>query len=402
MRSKNKIPVVGCIVLAVLLADGCSPTAHEHPAQSDVDTSVIEILAQTPAHTVLSEQLVVRFGDVIQGDTIRMSGIVVPDERRTNKISARINGRIEKLYVRFPYEYVSKGQKLLDLYSEELNTAVSEYIFLWQKDSASSLTKQSEQKLLLWGLMNSQLDGFIKTGKAPATLPIYSPYAGYVIEMGGASASKSKVTGSGQMGNMSVMGSTVNASKSPGSTITSSAMREGAYVVAGQTLFALNDAKEVIALFSLTAANQLSVKEGTEVSVTSELLPGQLLNGTVDLVESSFENEGQRFLSARVKLENSQGLLKFNSLVGGEIVRTESLVNRLPSSCVFDLGKRKMVWVKSGMADNIPFFVPRVVVTGSGDAGSTEIISGLNPGEEIALDAGLLTDREGIIKTELQ
>lgn len=403
MRSSNKIFHLCCIfLLAVLLVGACSPASHEHPVVGVTDTSAIEILAQTPAHTVLSEQSVVRFGDVIQSDTIRMNGIIVPDERRTNKIAARISGRVEKLYVRFPYQYVSKGDKLLDLYSEELNTAISEYIFLWRKDSASTLTAQSRQKLLLWGLMNFQLEEFKKTGIARSTISLYSPYSGYVVQLGSSNTSVGATTNSGDMGNMSGIGSSNPKPKSGPTPTTSASLREGVYVNAGQTLFALNDAKEVIALFSLTSADQVSVKEGTSVGVRSELLPGRLLTGTVDLVESSFETGGQRFLSARVKLENSSGALKFNSLAEGEIIHADTNINLLPSSCVFDLGQRKIVWVKSGVAGGIPIFTTRVVVTGIGNAISTEIISGLKPGEEVALEAGLLTDREGIIQTELQ
>lgn len=403
MRSNNRISGFGIVLITVCLCGACSSTQHEHPVTGATDTLLIEILAQTPAYTVLSEQSVVRFGDAIQSDTIGMNGIIVPDERRTNKIAARVNGRIEKLYVRFPYQYVSKGEKLLDLYSEELNTAINEYIFLWRKDSASLLTARSRQKLLLWGMMNFQMDGFTKTGKVPATISLYSPYSGYVVQMGGSNTSAGTASGPGDMGTMGSMKSPDVKSRSGQVSTTSASMREGVYVAAGQTLYALNDAKEVIALFSLTTADLSSVKEGTEVNVKNELLPGTFLTGTVDLVESSFESGDQRFLSARVKLENNSGVLKFNSLAKGEIIRSlPAAVTWLPSSCLFDLGTRKIVWVKSGVADGVPVFTPRIVVTGAGDAGRTEIISGLTQGEEVALEGGLMTDREGIIKTDLR
>ena len=328
-----------------------------------------------------------------------MNGMIIPNQRRTNKIAARFGGRIEKLYVRFPFQHINKGEKLLELYSPELITAISEYLFLLKKEKTSSLVVQSRQKLVLLGLTDSQLNEFEKSGTAPQSIVLYSPYSGYVIssEPTQGSATSMQQNSAGGMSGMNQLG---DLDKNNSAT-TSSAIREGAYITSGQTLFEINDAKEVVALLSVTSGMQASIKTGMPVDVVSELAPGAKINGTINLIEPVLEAK-QRFLAIRIQVPNPNGVLKFNSLARGEIKLPLKNTFAVPSSCVFDLGKRKIVWVKTDSIGTGFVFTPRIIVAGNNDGINTEILSGLKPGEEIAIDAGLLVDREGIIQTEQQ
>lgn len=380
--------------MVILMAFSCTRRGNETARVKEIDVDILKLLAQPTGHTVLSRQSLIRFGKDASNDSISSKGFIIPDERRTNRIAARVGGRIEKLYVRFPYQYIRQGEKLLDLYSPELTTAINEYLFLQAKDSKSNLTIQARQKLVLLGLSNAQVRQFEISGNAPETITVYSPYSGYTVPFesasmsGGAIAerSSSEMGGMGPIGNVSEKNST-----SPN-------IREGSYVNIGQTLFAINDAQEVIALLSIAAIEQASVKIGLPVSVTSELFV-KPMSSSIDLVEPVFQN-GQRFLFVRAPLANSNGLLKFNSLVTAKFSTNGSGTHTLPASCIFDLGNRKIVWVKSGEVDHVNIFTPRIIITGNTEAEITEIISGLQPGELVARNAGLLVDREGIIKTK--
>ena len=61
-----------------------------------------------------------------------------------------------------------------------------------------------------------------------------------------------------------------------------------------------------------------------------------------------------------------------------------------------DLGKRKIVWVKT--SDKI--FQARNVVIGNDINGFTEIYSGITEKDEIAKDAGYMIDSESLIKSQ--
>ncbi len=54
---------------------------------------------------------------------IEALGSIQNDTRQLATISARVSGRIEKLYVRYRYQMIEKGQKLMDIYSPEIATS---------------------------------------------------------------------------------------------------------------------------------------------------------------------------------------------------------------------------------------------------------------------------------------
>ncbi|HEX4371738.1 MAG TPA: heavy metal-binding domain-containing protein, partial [Puia sp.] len=51
---------------------------------------------------------------------IKAYGTIEYDSRAASTISARVSGRIEKLYIRYRYQEISKGQKIMDIYSPEI------------------------------------------------------------------------------------------------------------------------------------------------------------------------------------------------------------------------------------------------------------------------------------------
>ena len=60
--------------------------------------------------------------------TIRTVGLVEVDERRMAHVHIKLQGWIEKLYVRFTGEQVQKGQKLFEIYSPDLVATQEEYL----------------------------------------------------------------------------------------------------------------------------------------------------------------------------------------------------------------------------------------------------------------------------------
>ena len=59
---------------------------------------------------------------------VYLLGKVKPDERNISELTARFGGRIEKLYVNFTGQNVSKGEKLATIYSPAMVTAQKELL----------------------------------------------------------------------------------------------------------------------------------------------------------------------------------------------------------------------------------------------------------------------------------
>ena len=80
-------------------------------------------------------------------------GRVDYDTRRVQTISARISGRIEKLYVKYRYQHVHTGDKIMDIYSPELVTAQQDLLFVLHNDPGNTtLLDAARTKLQLLGM----------------------------------------------------------------------------------------------------------------------------------------------------------------------------------------------------------------------------------------------------------
>ena len=106
---------------------------------------------------------------------INALGYTAYNTTEVGAISARISGRIEKLYVRFRYQLVKKGQKIMDIYSPELLTAQQNLLFLLKNDpSNNSLINSAKEKLLLLGFPSEQLQKVVSSQKTLFTVSVYS------------------------------------------------------------------------------------------------------------------------------------------------------------------------------------------------------------------------------------
>ncbi len=184
-------------------------------------------------------------------------GRVEQPEAQLAAVSARIGGRVDKLYVQYTGERVRSGQPVADLYSPEVATAIEEYRLaeenrngLHQSDDnfaraqADALVKASQHKLELWGITGKQIDAPEKEGVPHVT--IYSYASGTVVDR--------KVT-------------------------------QGQYVNAGDTLFTVADLSQVWIKADVYEEQLPQIRQGQEVDITAESLPNKTLHGHVDFIE---------------------------------------------------------------------------------------------------------------------
>ena len=337
---------------------------------------------------------------------IKALGYITLDERRSNKISAWFSGRIEKLYIRYNLQHVRKGEKILDLYSAELNTYQEELLFLLKRESDTSLVEKAREKLRLLGLTAAQISRIETTGETFYSISVYSPQEGYVFFSPSSPAEAMSDSGMNPGGKTAGMGSGMGtggskpSSFAPAISAGSNQIREGEYVRKGQTIFQVNDIQQVWAMLAVDNRHQQMLRQGMPLTLKSELYPDETIHAKLDLIEPAFQ-ENQKFILSRVYLKNPGGKYKINSLVEAEIVPAKINAVSVPYSSILFLGKRKIVWVLKGKTpEGNKIFEARYVTTGIVLGDQVVIKSGLNRGEEIALDAGYLLDREGLIQPE--
>ncbi|MEJ8804085.1 efflux RND transporter periplasmic adaptor subunit [Pontibacter sp. H249] len=335
--------------------------------------------------------------------TVQMEGIITYDPRRIYTVPARVGGRIEKLYVRYNFQPIRKGQKLMEVYSPELITAQKELLYLVQSaPEDKQLIEAAKQKLLLLGATDAQVSRLIRTGEESYTFALYSPYDGYVIGLNAAAPSATPSTATGAAvsagGGMDAMGggNGAGAGASPSATPTAAAediqLREGMYVSTGQPLLRVVNPDQLWAEFNVPAAQVSALAKGAPVQVTFPQLPGERLEAKVDFLQPFYE-EGESFAKVRVYLPGQQKLAMVGQLVTARASYTTAPALWVPKAAVLDMGTRSVAFKKvNGVFEPVP------VTAGITEGNQTQVVEGLQQNDVVAANAQFLVDSESFIK----
>ena len=301
------------------------------------------------------------------------------DTRTFNNIASRFSGRIEKLYIKYAFQEIHKGQRIFDIYSPDMITAQQDLIFLTKNNAQETgLINAASQKLLLLGMTNQQVNQVIKTGKLFYSLPVYSNYEGHVHDM-----PHSQMEGATNAETPLDFASNLPLS-----------VKEGMYVEKGQNLFNVVNPHMLWAVIKIDPSAIAGLKLNQRVTITLPDVPGKIINGKVNFIEPTLQ-QGDKTTSIRVYLDNMDHGLKVNSLVKAEIQTSTTNGLWIPRSALVDLGQTKIVWLKNGA-----LYQAHKVSTGATNNNEIQITKGLSPTDSLASNAQYLTDSESFIKTQ--
>jgi Cu(I)/Ag(I) efflux system membrane fusion protein len=317
--------------------------------------------------------------------TVEALGYITYNPKNAVSISARYGGRIEKLYVKYNFQYVQKGQKLLDIYSPELLTAQENLVFLLNSDMDNrEQIQSSKRQLQLLGMNKDQVDNLLKTKKIMRSTSLYAAASGHIHEM----QNLTDLT----MPNMQ-MGTQGNSGMSKEPSKSGLSIREGMYLEKGQTIFSVVSTEKLWAILKIYSEDVEKVRLHQEVEIYSEMHPEKIYKDHIDFLEPSYDPESKH-LSARVYLENcDHHELKIGSLIKAKITTTAQKSLWVPKQAVLDLGGFEyVVFLKTEEA-----FTAHKVVIGKKVGDQVEIKKGLDTSDEIAYDAQYLVDSEGFV-----
>ncbi|MGI8952452.1 MAG: efflux RND transporter periplasmic adaptor subunit [Chitinophagaceae bacterium] len=305
---------------------------------------------------------------------VKVYGTVEYDTRAAGSISARVSGRIEKLYLRYRYQQVEKGQKVMDIYSPELVTAQQNLLFILKNDAENtSFINAAKQKLLLLGMSKNELNEVIKKGQPSYSVSVYSNYSGHVHDAG-----MSNDIASNDMNNNSLLTQEL-------------LLKEGIYVQKGQTLFMIMDHHKVWAALQIFPNEQTLVKKGDVVHIIPETDTTAVINGNIDFIEPFFR-ANSKTLTARVYF-NNMAMLPIGSKVTADIYSGNTHGLWLPASSVLSLGANEVAFIKEDGG-----FIAHKITTGIRSNNDAQIVSGLSATDTVAVNAQYLVDSESFIK----
>lgn len=294
-------------------------------------------------------------------------GIVQYDQARQAKVTAWVSGRIDRLYVNTVGSWVSKGRPVAEVYSPDLVSAQQEYLLALRSreqfksspiqsiaQGGEGLVTSARQRLKLMGVKDSQIAALEKSGEPNIRLPIYTPLSGIVIEK---------------------------------------LALEGQYVNTGDPLFSIADLSTVWVEVEVYENEFPAIKQGQRVDIVSQSYPGKTFTGRVSFIYP-FLDPKTRTVKVRVEIGNPGLKLKPDMFVNATIKSHLGTAIAVPVTAVIDTGKRQVLWVETepGM------FAPREVRVGQRAGDNIQILSGLKPGEKVAVSGGYLIDSESQLR----
>ncbi|MBK8662218.1 MAG: efflux RND transporter periplasmic adaptor subunit [Ignavibacteriales bacterium] len=169
-------------------------------------------------------------------------------EQSRKVISARFNGRIEKLYVDRTGQYVKIGQPLFDIYSPDLVQAQNDFLIALkgiQQIDNSSLVAAAKNKLELFGMTSAQVKELGNHHKIKNILTYYSPIGGTVIEK---------------------------------------RVQEGMYVNEGTTIYDIAELSTLWNISEISEKDLATVKPGATVKLSLKAYPQEEFTGKVTFI----------------------------------------------------------------------------------------------------------------------
>jgi Cu(I)/Ag(I) efflux system membrane fusion protein len=314
--------------------------------------------------------------------TIKANGLITYDTRRFENISSRFAGRIEKLYVKYLYQPVQKGQKLFDVYSPEMLTEQQNLLFLLNHDPDESLLiDASKQKLALLGMTETQINDVITNKKALTVFSVYSNFTGYVISNTMTEQIKT-----------SVESNAMSSGPSNQSTNTDLSLREGTYIEKGQIVFSLVNNDVVWAVMNVYETDIPYVELNQKVDIYTENPSRPAFTGKLNFIEP-FRSNNDKSLNVRVYVTNKDKTFKIGQLVNCIVYAGNKTGLWIPKTSVLDLGMKSVVFVKK---QNL--FEAKEVKLGITTDEFIQVISGIDETTEIAVNAHFLIDSESFVK----
>ncbi|PHR22494.1 MAG: efflux transporter periplasmic adaptor subunit [Fluviicola sp.] len=286
--------------------------------------------------------------------SLSLSGKIVADETASSSVVSHIPGRIEKLYIGFTGERVSRGQRIAKIYSPNYISAQRELLEAFKvRDINPGLLEAAKNKLRYWKISNKEIDGIIKNKRINEYVDIRSDYSGVVHRK---------------------------------------LVSVGDHLGQGQALFELQNLTNLWAVFDVYESQLNLVKIGDRVTFTTPALLGQEFSSTISFIDP-IVNSSSRTTGVRMEIKNSKNQLKPDMFINGVLIgkQSENELLTIPKTAVLWTGERSVVYVKVPNMST-PSFEFREVTLGRSTGDRYEILDGIKSGEEVVTNGAFVID----------
>jgi len=270
------------------------------------------------------------------------TGVLTFDQEKIKTISARSEGRIEKLYIKTIGNYITKNQPVYILYSEDIAVTKQDYVTAYRQlnmpgdfgKNAAKVLNGAKEKLLFYGLTDRQIESLKTDSKLSPYTTFYSLSSGYVSEI---------------------------------------LVTEGSYVMEGTDILKTADLTSLWLETQVNTNYANGFRVGQHAKVSFNDFPGKSVNTIISFVNPEI-NPDTRLLLVRMKIDNKNLQLKPGMQAVSSITRSSIKGMFIPIDAVIREEKVSYIWIEkvTGVFENL------MVETGIEINGMIEIKSGVD------------------------
>ena len=282
--------------------------------------------------------------------TVAVAGYVSFNEQSVSHVHPRVEGWLEKLFVKSDGEPVQAGAPLYAIYSPELVNVQEEYVIVL-KSGDTRLIQLAEERLKALQIGAEQIQQLRKSRHVQQTVVMHARQGGFVQEL---------------------------------------AVREGMYVKPEMELMRIAKLNDIWVQAEIPEKLAAQIATGSPVTMSLPAFAGQQWHGLVDYVYPTL-NAKNRTLKIRAQFSNSTHQLKPNMLARLIITaRPRAPQVLIPQQALIRDGMHDRVVLSLGDGQ----FRSVAVTPGLGNGDQIEILSGLKAGQAVVSSGQFLIDSE--------
>ncbi|MCE9613115.1 MAG: efflux RND transporter periplasmic adaptor subunit [Lentisphaerae bacterium] len=326
------------------------------PAATNAAPAGLAPVSLTPA---ARQRMGLTLGDVTPRPLIhrvRAPARIVADETRVHRVTTKVEGWVETLFVNVTGQNVRAGDPLLAIYSPALVAAQQEFLGAAAAGDAR-LVEAARSRLRLWDLTDAQIDHLAKSGQAENVVTLHAPASGTVI---------TKDVFAGQK------------------------------IMPGDTLLVVADLTSVWAVADVAAMDAGAVRLGQPVELRLSHTDGRAQPCLVSFVAPGLDPDTRR-LRVRADLPNPDGRFKLESYAEADFLQDRGVPLTVPEEAVMFTGEHTYAFREA--ADGR--LEPVALTLGTHSDGYYEVVAGLQDGDRVVTSANFLIDSESSMRAAL-
>ena len=304
---------------------------------------------------------------------VRIPGTVEPHAYKQVTVTPLVAGRVTRVLVELG-DQVRRGQTLVQLFSPELADAQTKYLSAKAELEAHERELDRTTKLVAIGAASRQ--------------EMERLHAEHAAKLAGVQSLRSRLVLLGMpvpaidaLSPGVEIGATVDIPAPIAGAITERAVNIGLNVEAAAKLFTLVDLSSVWVVGALYERDFSRVRVGSPASVTTTAYPGIAWQGRVSYIDPQVRAD-TRTARVRVEVANPRQELRLGMYADIEVAATANRqAAMLPRSAVQSVGDHQMVYVANPTEPGT--FTEREVHLGDASGGQVEVVSGVQPGDQV-------------------